>query len=592
MLQRKLTADEEQVAGAPVSGLRRHWRLLLCAAGVAAAAVAINQWSGPEEPYGPWFWLWMAGLVAYAASFPPAVRRHPFPAPVVLLWLIAIVALAVGLRLPRIADIPANISIDELLPAMEALNIAGGAPVNVFASAGWFSMPNLSFAFPAVVMKVVGVSFYAQRLSSLLMGLGGIVATFLLARRLFGDGTALISSFLMSVAFWHIHNSRTGFPFVQSSFCPALVLYLLVRARQDHSRAVLAVAGLALGFGLQCYFPVRILLVLAPLFLVMDWVAQRSALRTVAVEAAIVATGAFLALGPLLVSVPLATLSGRSVGVLLARPAALDGAQHFYHVQGLWMVFTRNLSESLAMFTNWADVCVLNRSPAGLLDNGTLAALILGILVAVLQGGEYLWLLLIWGVFTFAFGVAFTDAPRASYRLAAAMPAVFILAAVGIERVLGATTPAARWYRRTVRVAVLLAVAAWVGWQNYQLFFVRYAAADGHETVAAMAMRFMGDHCDGRMFYVFSSEPQGSEIQLFCGDVRVLKRGQLANTIDVTRPATFFVADWQRSWLDVLRGCYPAAEFTPHVALDGHGLFTRVDVPITQLIERRAACSG
>jgi len=244
------------------------------------------------------------------------------------------------------------------------------------------------------------------------------------------------------------------------------------------------------------------------------------------------------------------------------------------------------------MFTSWADVCVLNRSPSGLLDSGTLAALVLGILVALLQGGEYVWLMLIWAAFTFAVGVAFTDAPRASYRLAAAMPALFILAGLGIERVLMAAAPPSRWYRRTVRAAVLLALAVWVGWQNYHLFFVRYASGDGHETVGGMEMRFMGDHFDGRMFYGFGSEPQGAETQLFCTDLRTLNRGQMPSGVDVTRPATFFVNDWQHQWLTILRTCYPAAEFTPHVAPDGRPLFTRVDVPITELIARHPGCVG
>ena len=256
------------------------------------------------------------------------------------------------------------------------------------------------------------------------------------------------------------------------------------------------------------------------------------------------------------------------------------------------MFFTRYVTEAAAMFTAWADVCVLNRSPAGLRDNATLAALVLGVLVAELQGGEYVWLLLVWGAFTFVFGVAFTDAPHASYRLAAAMPALFILAACGAAHLLVATAPSSRWYRLTVRPAMLLALAAWVGWQNYHLFFIRYANGDGHETIGATELRFMGAHCDGRVFYAFGSEPQGAETELFCTDVRMLSRGQLPSGVDVTRPATFFVADGQRQWLDTLRHCYPGAASTAHVARDGRTLFTRIDVPITALIARGSGCAG
>ena len=83
--------------------------------------------------------------------------RYPPPlAPAALLGLLGILGLAVALRLPAIEDNPANISIDELLPAMEARAHRQRAAPNVFSSVGWFTMPNLSFAFPALVMKVVG----------------------------------------------------------------------------------------------------------------------------------------------------------------------------------------------------------------------------------------------------------------------------------------------------------------------------------------------------------------------------------------------------------------------------------------------------
>jgi len=212
--------------------------------------------------------------------------------------------------------------------------------------------------------------------------------------------------------------------------------------------------------------------------------------------------------------------------------------------------------------------------------------------LAVLRGGEYVWFLLVWGAFTFVVGTAFTDAPRASYRLAAAMPAFFILAGMGIEHLLAAAEPSSRWYRRTVRFAVLLALAVWVGRENYRMFFIRYVNADGHETVGSMELRAMGEDCDGRVFYFFGSEPQGSETQLFCADQRTLNRGQLPGLVNVTRPATFFVADWQRQWLENLRACYPDAVVAPHISPDGRALFTRVDVPIIQLIAPRPACAG
>ena len=104
--------------------------------------------------------------------------------------------------------------------------------------------------------------------------------------------------------------------------------------------------------------------------------------------------------------------------------------------------------------------------------------------------------------------------------------------------------------------------------------------------------RFMAAHCDGRVFYFFGSEPVGAETQLFCPQFRTLNNGQLPTGIDVARPATFFVTDWQHQWLEALRACYPSAPPVAHRARDGHVLFTSLEVSIPELIARRDLCVG
>ena len=99
-----------------------------------------------EGRYGPAFWLWAGALAGYALSFRPAERPFTKPGVLVIALLFGILGLATWLRLTALEDIPANISIDEILPSVEAANIARGAVPNVFSSAGWFGMPNLTFS--------------------------------------------------------------------------------------------------------------------------------------------------------------------------------------------------------------------------------------------------------------------------------------------------------------------------------------------------------------------------------------------------------------------------------------------------------------
>ncbi|MFI5395224.1 MAG: ArnT family glycosyltransferase [Candidatus Binatia bacterium] len=523
-------------------------------------------------------------------SFRHARARSAPPRRLVQVSLLAILALAAALRFVAPGDVPVNMHFDELSPAQEALHIAHSGRPNVFSSIGWFTIPNVSFAFAAVAIKVVGRNaLLAARLSSGIMGMGGILCIFLLARRLFGDRVGLIASFLTTVSYWHIYHSRTAFPFVQSSFFTALVLYLLVRGWRDHSRLTLAFAGICAGLALECYLPTRILLLLCPVLWVMEWVRNPVPVRTALADAVTIGIGVLLVLGPLLVCVPWGVLTERSQRVLLTNPVTLHDFERLHHVVGVLPAFLGNIGLAWTMFTEWANLAVNSPSPGGLLDVGTLMALIAGSLAVMAEGEPSALFLIGWAGLTFFFGVAFTDDPRASYRLAAAMPALFILAALGVDRVLLFVVPPRRWYWLAVRPALIAGVAAWVLVQNYRMFFTHPMWVEHYESVA---LRLVGSHCDGRQFYFVgdwaglntptSREP--AALELFCPDHAPLQADQIPIS-DLPRLATVLIVPWPENprATETLLSCYPTAEMVPHRNRNGRLLFTSVDVSAEQL---------
>lgn len=564
-------------------------------AAVAATVLAAILWRFHEPGWGPIFWLWGLGLVGFVLSYAPA--RTPAPPATPALWaaLGGVLLLAAWLRLPDIYDIPANISIDELLPGLESKLLADGMKPNPFGSVGWFTIPNLAFAPAAVVMKLSHLqAFHALRVCSALVGLGGILATFLLGRRLLGDRAALVAALFMAAGFWHLHNSRTGFPYTQSSFGPPLILYLILRAQQQHSRRGLALAGVVAGLVLQLYFPVRILLLVSPLFLVATWRSRHLRFADVARESGIFAVGLLLALAPLLLNVGPETLTSHSSEILITQPGVLAELESRYRLSGFSSVLQRNLWEGTRMFSLRADVAVLNLSPAGLLDRGTLAMFLAGLVLAALSGNPAPLLLVAWLAATFVFGVAMSNAPRGSYRLAAAMPAVYLLAAYTVDRGLAATGGARAWYRYSVRLLILLALAAWVVADNHRLFFAEYTRGDGKQAPWPLAMRHMAAHCDGRQFYVFpKSDTFGDAefLDLFCPAAhRSADPRDIPLRIDASRRATFLVMGQQLVSLNALKRCYPNSVVSQHKNADGVPLFTSVDVDIEELLAGRKRC--
>lgn len=563
-------------------------RLLAVRAGALLAALcAALAWRVQEPGYGLLFWPWVAAVVAYVASFPPTRSSKPWPSPRMWVLLALVLGIAAALRVPDLYDIPANISIDELLPALESKLIVDGAKPNVFSTVGWFTIPNLAFVPAALTIKFSGLqAFHAVRLASALTGLAGILATFLLGRRLLGDRAALAGAFLMAVAFWHLHNSRTGFPYAQSSFAPPFVLWLVVRGLQDRSPRGMALAGALCGLALQLYFPVRILLLLAPLFLVATAIWECLRAREFAKLAAIFAFGVFATLAPLVLRTGMDQLTAHSADILISHPLILEDMARRYRVDTFGQVLERNLFESWRMFTHRADVAVLNLSPAGLLDQATLVLFLSGIALALLAGRPEPLLLGAWVLLTFVFGVAFTNSPRGSYRFAPAMPAIFMLAAYTVECALSATDGPRRWYRLAPRLAVIAVLAASAGAVNYRLFFVDYTRGDGRQTPWPAALRYLAAHCDGRRFYMFPRSDNFTEadfVDVFCPDHSGIDSGQVPRAVASDRPVTFVVMGQLPAAVGVLKRCYPNSELVEHRTREGGPLFSTMDVSVDDL---------
>ncbi len=564
--------------------------------GLALTVIGIVTWHTNGNHYGVGFALWAMGLLGFALSFAGAMRRWERVG-VGEMWALAIILVgAAALRLPRIYDIPANISVDELLPMLDSYRMAMGQAPNAFASIGWFSLPNLTFAPAALIIRTgLFEPFHALRIASALTGLCGIWFTFLLGRRLFSPRTAMVAAFLMAVGFWHLHNSRTGFPFPQSSSMPPLALYFLVSALQDRNERRLAIAGVVTALALEFYFPVRILLPILPFALV----GMLRHLRYSADEAlralSIFAVPMLLALAPIVWFVGAKALAGHSQDILITRPGIFDEMTRRYGLYDWSSLLRRNVTESSRMFTQWADVAVLNRSPAGLFDPVTLVLVIAGLCFALLEGSAPALLVAMWAAITFIAGVALTDSPRASYRLAAALPALVLLGGFAVDSILRSMSAPPTRYGRTVRPLLVLALAVWIGGENYRLLFTDYTRGDGKDMPWSAAMRFLAEHCDGRHFYVLpGADPllRSDAVPLFCPDYDSIETTVIPGGIERSRAVTFLLMGQQFAAINALKRCYPGHEIMTYRKPDSGVLFSSMDVPIADLIKADPTCAA
>ena len=222
-------------------------------------------------------------------------------------WLLlgAILATAAFLRLYRIELLPRGPYYDEAANGILAGEIATGEAYPLFIRS-YTGKEVLYFYAVAGIMKVLGVGLLSMRLTSALLGIATVGATYWLALELFaeeGEGTrraiGLIAAVLAAVSFWHIVISRYGFRAISQPLLQALMLGMLWRALRRGGWGNAVLAGVFTGATAYTYLASRIVpLALLP-WVVGAWVASRGERKHVAARIGVLALAAAVVVAPL-----------------------------------------------------------------------------------------------------------------------------------------------------------------------------------------------------------------------------------------------------------------------------------------------------
>jgi len=195
--------------------------------------------------------------------------------------LFFIVLLASFLRLYKLDQNPPSPYWEEAALGYDAWSILktgrdhhGNAfPLSAFTSFGDYK-PSLYFYITALMELVFGLTTLAVRLPSAMAGIGTILLTYLLVLKIFGKdrkskSIALISTFLLAIAPWHILISRVGFETNVSFFLDLLGLYLFISYFEEKlSKLYLIIlAFIFWGLSLYTYHSARVFIPLLILFL-------------------------------------------------------------------------------------------------------------------------------------------------------------------------------------------------------------------------------------------------------------------------------------------------------------------------------------
>ena len=271
-----LDDQQEESAATPFSwGLRQQVGLAVGILG-GLAGFFLNDYSHTSS-FTTWgFLLWLAGLMGLVLAFWPPSWRIRFRLTKLHLsstWVLVVLMFTLGLAaFLRFYDL------DNVLKEMRGDHASvirdiklvrdGTSPIFFPAGRG---REALFFFLGAGVSPFIGFSFLTIKVTSGIVGVLTVAATYFMTRELFGNrGVALIAAILISLSFWHIILSRLGFPVVLQPLTVAMTLAFLFRALKYNRSSDFVFAGLFLGLGLYTYGAARVVPLAVGLILIIS----------------------------------------------------------------------------------------------------------------------------------------------------------------------------------------------------------------------------------------------------------------------------------------------------------------------------------
>jgi hypothetical protein len=185
---------------------------------------------------------------------------------------VLIVIAAIVVRFWALQSQPGGLYPDEAaegLSAQSLLTIPGYHPVFFNSDGGREAL----YAYiVAAVFKVFGSSVLTLRGTAAAVGVAGVIAAYVAVRR-FGRGPALVAMAWTAGSLWMIAVSRDGFRNILTVLVGAGALAALLRWGDRPSRTTAVIAGVAVALGFWTYQPLKLLPLLAILWLL--WMSLR-----------------------------------------------------------------------------------------------------------------------------------------------------------------------------------------------------------------------------------------------------------------------------------------------------------------------------
>jgi hypothetical protein len=422
-----------------------------------------------------WIWAWWPKKVPAPGSRFPVPSSRSTSRPFVIAGLALIVGLAAFFYFHRLAETPGEPTSDHAETLLDLTDLLHGErPIFFIRNTGrepW------KFYWLFVLVKVFGLhpDFFTTKVGTVTTALFAIPAMFLLGRELGGDRLGLFAAALLAWSKWPLAMARLGIRVSYVVLPTAMVLWALLRYLRRGDRGSALWAGLWIGIGLYGYIPFRIVPLLAPLVAALALVDRRWKER----RRRLLLDGPLIGATAAIIFLPMLHYIRDYPEFFWERMAERGSLAHAFGREA-FQTLGRNLYNMALAFHVRGDggwVNFVTRDP--FLDVVTGALFLAGVALALSRifRGSTRWAVPVAGVFVLTLPsvliLSFAHENPSVNRSAAAIPAVFLLAAAPLDRLAAWLEP----LRVRARIAGYAAIAVLLALsmrESYRTYFGDY----------------------------------------------------------------------------------------------------------------------
>lgn len=356
-----------------------------------------------------------------------------------LLSVLGVTLLAAVFRFYKLGGIPRILDGDEGLIGLFAQTTTSGELANPFAL--WENFGAMYLQLINTSIGLFGGNAFALRLLPAIGGTLAIPSIYLLARWIGGRKIALIAALIIAASHTHIHFSRiVSVAYIHGTWLAPLELYLLLSGLEKRQSWRTALSGIILAIHFSVYLTAQVIVVLVLLFMLLSATLYRQWFKERWVQA-LVFWGGFLTL-----ILPSTYYILKNPDEFFSRMSAngtfqsgwLQLTMETTGQSALEILFGRFVHAFLSLTYYPAFDFYGSNSPV--MSMITSALFLAGLVIALLRIRKSEYLLLngyFWGA-TFSVGVFAIPPSADSYRMLMALPAAFIMAALGLDQILEA----------------------------------------------------------------------------------------------------------------------------------------------------------